>query len=101
LNIARGSESEREESAALDLPEMRSSIRGPQYLAVVRRWVMKEEQSFKPGDVVEIIHGPFAKVTGKVRDVNDDKRMLLIIVEIFGRDTPVELTFREVKKIAS
>jgi transcription termination/antitermination protein NusG len=62
---------------------------------------MGEEQSFKPGDVVEILTGPFAKLTGKVRDVNDDKRMLLIIVEIFGRDTPVELTFREVKKIAS
>ena len=60
---------------------------------------MGEEQSFTPGDVVEIIHGPFAKVAGKVRDVNIDKRMLLIIVEIFGRDTPVELSFREVRKI--
>ena len=62
---------------------------------------MKEEQSFTLGDVAQIITGPFAKLTGKVRDVNNDKRMLLIIVEIFGRDTPVELTFREVKKIAS
>ena len=62
---------------------------------------MKEEQSFKPGDVVEIINGPFAKLTGKVRDVNDDKRMLAVVVKIFGRDTPVELKFREVKKIAS
>ena len=61
---------------------------------------MKEEQSFTPGDVVEIISGPFAKLTGKVRDINNDKHMLLIIVEIFGRDTPVELTFREVMKIA-
>jgi transcription termination/antitermination protein NusG len=62
---------------------------------------MGEEQSLTPGDVVEIIHGPFAKVTGKVRHVNNDTRTLLIIVEIFGRDTPVELKFREVKKIAS
>jgi transcription termination/antitermination protein NusG len=62
---------------------------------------MKEEQSFAPGDVVEIISGPFAKLTGKVRDMNNDKRMLLVIVEIFGRDTPVELKFQEVKKIAS
>ncbi|HEU0180476.1 MAG TPA: hypothetical protein VFV58_40070 [Blastocatellia bacterium] len=61
---------------------------------------MKEEPSYTPGDVVEIIHGPFAKLTGKVRDVNNDKQMLLIIVEIFGRDTPVELKVREVKKIA-
>ena len=61
---------------------------------------MGEEQSFNPGDIVEILTGPFAKLSGKVRDVNIDKRMLLIIVEIFGRDTPVELSFREVKKIA-
>jgi transcriptional antiterminator NusG len=62
---------------------------------------MEDEQSFKSGDVVEIIHGPFAKAKGKVRNVNNDKRTLLIIVKIFGRDTPVELKFREVKKIAS
>ncbi len=62
---------------------------------------MKEEQSFTPGDVVELTHGPLAKSRGKVRDVNNDKRMLLVIVEIFGRDTPVELKFQEVKKIAS
>jgi len=59
---------------------------------------MKEEQSFTPGEIVELISGPFAKATGKVRDVNTDKRTLVIVVEIFGRDTPVELTFREVKK---
>jgi transcription termination/antitermination protein NusG len=62
---------------------------------------MKEEQSFTPGDAVEIISGPFAKLTGKVRDVNNDKRMLAVVVKIYGRDTPVELTFREVEKIAS
>jgi transcription termination/antitermination protein NusG len=62
---------------------------------------MKEEQSFTPGDIVEIISGPFAKYTGKVRDVNDDKRMLLVIVKIFGRNTPIELKFQEVKKFAS
>jgi transcription termination/antitermination protein NusG len=62
---------------------------------------MKEEQSFTPGDVVEIISGLFAKLTGKVRDVNNDKRMLAVVVKIFGRDTTVELTFLEVKKIAS
>ena len=62
---------------------------------------MKEEPSFTHGEMVEILSGPFAKATGRVRDVNNDKRTLVIIVEIFGRDTPVELAFREVKKIAS
>jgi transcription antitermination factor NusG len=66
-----------------------------------RRWIMKEEQSFTPGDVVEIISGPFAKFIGKVKDVNKDKRMLAVVVKIFESDTAVELKFREVKKIAS
>ncbi|MCI0661779.1 MAG: hypothetical protein L0220_11950 [Acidobacteria bacterium] len=59
---------------------------------------MKEEHFFTPGEIVEIISGPLAKATGKVRDVNNDEQMLAVIVEIFGRDTPVELKFREVKK---
>jgi transcription termination/antitermination protein NusG len=62
---------------------------------------MKDEQSFTPGDVVEIIIGPFAKLTGKVRDVNNDKRMLAVVAKIFGRDIPVELKFGEIKKITS
>jgi transcription termination/antitermination protein NusG len=70
-------------------------------VAFARRWAMKEEQSFKPGETVEIVNGPLKKLTGKVRDVNDDKRTFVVIVEIFGRDTPVELKFREAKKIAS
>lgn len=67
---------------------------------------MKEEQSFKPGEIVEIISGPFTKAAGKIREVNNDKRMLVVIVKegqvagIFG-DLPVELRFREVKKIAA
>jgi len=67
---------------------------------------MKEEQSFTPGEAVEITSGPFTKATGKVRDVNNDKRMLVVVVKegqagkILG-DLPIELKFREVKKIAS
>lgn len=59
---------------------------------------MKEEQLFMSGEMVEILTGPFTQLTGKVRDVNNDEQMLAVIVEIFGRDTPVELKFREVKK---
>ncbi len=74
---------------------------------------MKEEQSFKPGEMVEIVSGPFSfingpsiKAYGKVREVNDDKQMLVVIVEegLIGRihgEVPIELGFREVKKIAS
>ena len=67
---------------------------------------MKEEQSFRPGDVVEIISGLFTKATGKVRDVNNGRHTLVVVVKdglsgIVVGDLPVELKFREVKKIAS
>ncbi|HZF37916.1 MAG TPA: hypothetical protein VE715_03755 [Blastocatellia bacterium] len=67
---------------------------------------MKEEQSFRLGEIVEVISGPFTKATGKVRDVNNDKRMLVVVVKeglsgIVVGDLPIELTFREVRKIAS
>ena len=42
---------------------------------------MKEEQSFKPGEMVEILNGPFTQLTGKVRDVNGEKRMLAVVVK--------------------
>ena len=67
---------------------------------------MKEEQSFRPGEIVEVISGPFKKAVCKVRDINNDKRMLAVIVvegsiaEKFGH-FPIELKFREVRKIAS
>jgi len=65
---------------------------------------MKEEQSFTPGDVVEIISGPFAKLNGKVRDVNSEKQMLAVKVKderiegIILGEILVELGFQEVTK---
>jgi transcription antitermination factor NusG len=67
---------------------------------------MKEKQSFTPGEIVEVISGPFTKAVCKVRDINNDKKMLAVIVvegfvaEKFGQ-FPIELKFQEVKKIAS
>lgn len=67
---------------------------------------MKERQSFRPGEIVEVISGPFTKSVCKVRDVNNDKQMLAVIVvegsiaEKFGHFA-VELKFREVRKPAS
>jgi len=73
---------------------------------------MNEEQSFKPGEMVEIVSGPFSfingpstKAYGRVRDVNNDRRMLVVIVKegrvgIIMGEIPVELGFREVKKIS-
>lgn len=67
---------------------------------------MKEERSFRPGEIVEVISGPFTRAVCKVRDVNNDERMLAVIVvegsiaEKFGH-FPLELKFQEVRKRAN
>ncbi len=56
-----------------------------------------EEVPFKVGDTVRVIDGPFADFIGYVDDVNEEKHKLKVLVSIFGRQTPVELDFLQVK----
>ncbi|EPG74416.1 transcription termination/antitermination factor NusG [Leptospira broomii serovar Hurstbridge str. 5399] len=52
---------------------------------------------FKVGDSLKIIDGPFANFTGVVDEIFPDKGRLRVKVEIFGRSTPVELDYLQVK----
>lgn len=51
------------------------------------------------GDRVKITDGPFKDFDGKVAEVDAEKGRLKILVTIFGRETPVELDFLQVKKL--
>lgn len=53
---------------------------------------------FEVGDMVMVIAGAWEDTTGVVTSVNPAKQTLTINVELFGRETPVELSFTEVKK---
>lgn len=53
---------------------------------------------FEPGEVVRINEGPFADFNGVVEEVNYEKNRMRVAVLIFGRSTPVELEFGQVKK---
>jgi transcription termination/antitermination protein NusG len=55
------------------------------------------EIPFQVGDSVEVMDGPFSDFTGIVNEVNPDKGKLKVMVSIFGRETPVELDFLQVK----
>lgn len=52
---------------------------------------------FRVGDHIRIIDGPFTDFTGYVDEINYEKNKLKVMVSIFGRSTPVELDFLQVK----
>jgi transcriptional antiterminator NusG len=54
---------------------------------------------FRIGDMVRIKAGPFAAFTGKVEGINQSKSLLKVAVEIFGRVTPVKVSFLEAEKL--
>lgn len=57
------------------------------------------QTSFNVGDAVKIIAGPFADFVGTISEINKDKGQLKVLISVFGRETPVELDFLEVKKL--
>lgn len=56
------------------------------------------KQSFGVGEKVKIIDGPFANFTGAIEEVNLEKNKLRVMVQIFGRTTPVEVDILQVEK---
>jgi len=58
----------------------------------------KLKLKFTKGEQVRITEGPFANFNGAVDDVNEDKQTLKVMVSIFGRPTPTEVSFSNVEK---
>jgi transcriptional antiterminator NusG len=68
--------------------------------------VVKKEEAkpavrlgFDEGDVVRITSGPFADFNGTISEINADQAKLKVLVNIFDRETPVELSFDQVAKV--
>lgn len=59
----------------------------------------KYKFDIKAGETVKIIDGPFKDFQGKISDIDEEKGKVKVLVLIFGRETPVELDFLQVKKI--
>ena len=54
---------------------------------------------FNIGETIKVIDGPFNGFNGTVEKINDEKRKLEVMVKIFGRKTPLELSFMQVEKV--
>jgi len=54
---------------------------------------------YEVGESVRVREGPFADFTGQIAEINEDQLKLKVLVNIFGRETPVELEFSQVAKL--
>jgi len=52
------------------------------------------------GESVKVTDGPFNDFIGTIEEINNEKKKLKVIVKIFGRKTPVEVSFMQVEKIS-
>lgn len=75
----------------------------PKELEQVKQKMDKEQPKFdidfKKGEQVKIIDGPFKDFEGVVEEIDKDKGKVKVLVDMFGRETPVDLDFLQAKKI--
>lgn len=79
-----------------------SPLREDEVAKILKR--MESEQpkvrvSYRPGQAVHIIDGPFADFRGTVDEVNMEKGKVRVMVSMFGRETPLELDLLQVEKV--
>ncbi|MBI5753757.1 transcription termination/antitermination factor NusG [Candidatus Peregrinibacteria bacterium] len=74
----------------------------PDEWKVIKRHMGQAEPKFKidftVGDNVIVLDGPFANYDGIISTIDEDKGRVKVLITIFGRETPVELEFTQVKK---
>ena len=71
-------------------------------LKSILKQVKQEPQirvEFQLGESVRVVDGPFADFLGKVDEINAEKGKLKVLVNMFGRETPVELDLLQVEKV--
>ncbi len=84
-------------SAKKPIPAKDSEIK--KILYKTQTTVTKVELDVKIGDKVRIVSGPFSDFIGDITEVYPDKSKLRATVSIFGRETPVELEYKQIQKV--
>ncbi|AIE58628.1 transcription termination/antitermination protein NusG [Bacillus methanolicus] len=69
---------------------------------ILKRMGVEEKRidiNFEIGETVRVKEGPFANFTGTIEEIDKDKAKIKVLVNMFGRDTPVELDFSQIDKL--
>jgi transcriptional antiterminator NusG len=61
---------------------------------------VKPVAQYEIGEQVKVISGPLSDFAGEIAEINEDAARLKVLVSIFGRETPVEVGFDQVKKVS-
>ena len=65
--------------------------------------LLEQDETFAPpfmiGEEVKVVDGPFNTFNGVIEEINTEKKKLKVMVKIFGRKTPLELSFMQVEKL--
>ena len=65
--------------------------------------MLEQDEAFAPpfivGEEIKVIDGPFNTFNGIIEEINTEKKKLKVMVKIFGRKTPLELSFMQVEKV--
>ncbi len=75
----------------------------PEEMEILQKRMGVEEPKYKidvgVGDAVKITDGPFKDFDGKISEIDEEKGKVKVLVSMFGRNTPVELDFLQIKKL--
>ncbi len=75
----------------------------PEEVKMLQKRMGADEPKYKidvaEGDAVKVVDGPFKDYEGKVAEVDEEKGKVKVLVSLFGRETPVELDFLQMKRI--
>jgi len=83
----------------LSLGEVASLLAPEPEETAAKAEVTRAAVEFAVGESVTVMDGPFATLPATVNEINSDTQKLKVLVSIFGRETPVELSFDQVSKI--
>ena len=77
-------------------------LSGPEVDRLLHREKVAPQRSraqFDVGETVKVVSGPLSDFSGEIAEINDDAQKLKVLVSIFGRETPVEVGYDQVKKL--